>query len=72
MFVGDTLLNLITEVLQYGSLPNSFEISNVILIENLKLTIKHEEYRLTNMVPPYEKLLEECVNDQMSYYVYRI
>lgn len=67
--IGDKILNLVNSSLQYGIFPNEWKKSLVIPIEKKVGTIKCEEFRPINMVPPYEKLLELCVNDQIVKYI---
>ncbi|XP_056646410.1 uncharacterized protein LOC130451424 [Diorhabda sublineata] len=56
--IGDKFLKIINSSLEKGIFPSSWKNSMVIPVEKVKDTIKCEEFRPINMVPPYEKLLK--------------
>ena len=67
--VGDKFLHVINCSLENGTFPTKWKRSMIVPIEKVTGTVKCEEFRPINMVPPYEKLLEICVNDQIVSYL---
>lgn len=67
--IGDKILNLINKSLRKGTFPRNWKTSTVVPIEKITGTINSEEFRPINIVAPYEKLLELCVNKQIVQYL---
>lgn len=67
--IGDKILDMINQSLESGIFPKKWKLTTVIPIEKISGTNKCEEFRPINMVPPYEKLLELCVNEQLVDYI---
>lgn len=67
--IGDKILNLINCSMDTGTFPMNWKTNVVIPIEKRNNTIRCEEFRPINLVPPYEKLLELCVNEQILEYI---
>lgn len=67
--IGDKILNLINTSLENGEFPKNWKLNTIVPIEKKNGTIRSEEFRPINIVPPYEKLLELCVNKQVINYI---
>lgn len=67
--IGNIMLHIINTSLQEGEVPINWKISTIIPIEKKENTILCSEFRPINMLPPYEKLLELTVKDQLLEYL---
>lgn len=51
-------------------IPEQWKLSNIIPIQKIKNTIKAEEFRPINTLPPDEKIIEKYVKAQLVEYIY--
>ncbi|KAJ8969745.1 hypothetical protein NQ317_009579 [Molorchus minor] len=66
--VGNWILDVINESLSSGNFPEKWKASTIIPVPKVVNTYSCEEFRPINTVPPYEKLLELAVKDQVDKY----
>ena len=62
-------MDVINCSLDTGTVPQNWKKSTVVPVEKITNTILCNEHRPLNMLPPYEKLLEIIVKDQLLEYI---
>ncbi|KAJ8975902.1 hypothetical protein NQ317_011373 [Molorchus minor] len=67
--IGHVILNLVNTSLQTGNIPHELKVSTIIPIPKVANTIKAEELRPINTLPPIEKILELAVYNQLLEHV---
>lgn len=67
--IGDILVNIINEALCTGVFPQSWKTATISPIPKITGTDKSNEFRPINMLPTYEKILENVVKEQLMDYL---
>lgn len=67
--VGNRLLDILNVSLRYGVVPKEWKVSTIVPVEKKENTLLCQEFRPINTLPPYEKLLEILVKEQLLNYV---
>ncbi|KAJ8980533.1 hypothetical protein NQ317_008330 [Molorchus minor] len=67
--IGHVILNLVNTSLQTGNISHELKVSTIIPIPKVANTIKAEELRPINTLPPIEKILELAVYNQLLEHV---
>jgi hypothetical protein len=67
-----SLIYFINCSLKYGVVPEYWKISTIVPINKVTNPTKEEEYRPINMLPVYEKLLEQIVKNQIDIFIKKI
>jgi hypothetical protein len=66
--ISDQLLDLINTSLREGIVPSKWKKSTIVPIPKVSAPKQPHEVHPINMLPIYEKILEICVNKQLSHY----
>lgn len=66
--IGNRLLDVINASLESGIFPSAWKTSVIIPVPKVANTVLCEEFRPINTVPPYEKVLEIAVKNQLLTY----
>lgn len=67
--IGDVLLQVINESFQNGVFPTIWKTATIIPIPKIAGTKKCSEYRPINMLPAFEKILEQIAKEQLQNYL---
>lgn len=70
--VGNQMVDAINSSLKAGWFPNSWKNSTISPIQKVTATVKCEEFRPINMLPMYEKVLEDIAKQQLEEHLEKI